>query len=336
VVKVGFQTLEAKDIPGGEANVAIRFATKLNKGVSADDVKALQENLEATIKKSGESVNFARDEKAGTWTLTASKGGDDPLAVTQGMNLDLSKFIKDFHWSVELANGVDLLLRDTPPDKPLAELVGLRTELRLQVRKALFSTIATSLPIPGAMEVFWATFLETMNISFDLGDVKDFIGSINPSKELEQTQSDFLQAGGFNNNPFQGFADPNQFRAMSQMQNQMFFIMMEGIRKTVTMLTDPKAFNDVRAMIKERGLPVQNQEAEERLKLMKRVIQEVTEVSVHTRSGVKLTVSLDNFLPLGLMPDPKVQERAVVRHPGAPGHAAPHHAHHGHGGGKAR
>ena len=49
----------------------------------------------------------------------------------------------------------------------------------------IFRTVATTMPMPGAVEGFWGAFLEQFNFSMDFGNLNEFIQAMKPPAGVE-------------------------------------------------------------------------------------------------------------------------------------------------------
>lgn len=194
---------------------------------------------------------------------------EDPFALAQQLGLDLKAFVREASITLDLPfSPTDLLEQG---GKPLADLIGLKFETKLEFRKALVHTLASTLP--GAQDAAFGAFLENFNFSIAMGNVHDFLTGVLPPPGLNPAQ------------------------AQAQVPPPLF-MMAKGAK---WLLKDNS--KDKLAQMYTSALQAMPAEPAEILKALKTVVDQPTQVAFHTASGVHFIVNIKGVLPLKAFPD---------------------------------
>jgi len=288
-IALSFEPADPKKLAGQAVYFEINGTTTAT--ATSELLGELKEFIIPKASAVGVALRVEVDEKGNNIQIGGSPPGPaavDPFAMSGALGLDLKKFIKELSLKLEFTNGIDAFIGSSEPDgRALMDLIGFNAELKLEVRKALFQTIATALPIPGAVEAFWATFMEQLNIVLHLGDLKEFLTGSAPVAELEEKAEVMLLTAVPEGAPNPGLA---MFRAMTQARR---------------ILSDPAIKDGLRDQFASKFV-VPNKKMKSRIDLVRSTIKEITSIVYHTESGVKVTITLNNFIPFGVFPSPTV------------------------------
>jgi len=195
---------------------------------------------------------------------------EDPFAMAQMLGLDLKAFIREVSVKLDLPfSAADLV--EGMPGQSIAEVFGLKFETKLEFRKALVHTLASTLP--GAADAAFGAFLENFNFSLSMGNVHAFLKGVLPPAGL----------------------NPNQ--AMAQVPPPIF-MMAKGAKWLLKEDSTAKL-----AAMYTAALATAPAEPAEILKSLKSYADQPTEVSFHTASGVNFNVTLKGVFPLRAIPD---------------------------------
>lgn len=238
-------------------------ATATQAAVEAEKKKI--DDLIAGVGLPGKSEVDMKSRTISVWTAVP----EDPFALAQQLGLDLKTFVREASISLELPfSPTDLV---EAGGKPLADLIGLKFETKLEFRKALVHTLASTLP--GAQDAAFGAFLENFNFSLAMGNVHDFLTGVLPPPGLNPAQ------------------------AQAQVPPPLF-MMAKGAK---WLLKDDS--RDKLAAMYTAALQGMPAEPADILKALKTVVDQPTQIAFHTASGVHFTVNLKGVLPLKAFPD---------------------------------
>jgi hypothetical protein len=148
------------------------------------------------------------------------------------------------------------------------------------IHRALFRTAALTAPLPGVMEAFWGTFLETLNISLSFGNLEELITSTTPTTpEAAASQAESLEAAAA--------AGPSNPATM----------VLQNMHKARGVMTDGSIKGMLAAAVAQKFV-VPNEKAKAKVDAVRSTIKQLKSIVVHTQSGVKLTLALNNFFPV--------------------------------------
>jgi hypothetical protein len=276
---VSFAPFQASQAVAGMPGT-VKFTFALQSGATTAAIETARTQLNAALtaanplaKTGQEPWRLEFDEKnAANRTMTLTVGvPEDPFAMAATLGLDLSQFIREVSLGLELPFTLTDLLDGK--EGAVADLIGLRAELKLQFRKALVHTLAAT--FPGLKDVAFGAFCENFSFVWGVGSVKELLNGILPPDDLEPAAAASV-----------GIPPP-------------LFGMMRGAKWLLAADSKPRLKAMIDAFLSGARVDVK---AVEMLDIAHNVLEQPTSVVYESGSGVVVTVNLKDVIPFKAIP----------------------------------